>query len=71
MTNINKFAVFAFNYPHGFIQQVWEGNIANHLQSKFNGYYASEGAKGVMMSFYMALDGGNRRMLEEFIIETV
>lgn len=70
MTDIAKFTVFAYNYPNGFINKVWSGSIADHLQSKFNNYYQSEGAKGVMLAFYMSLDSGNKAKLEAFILES-
>ena len=72
MTNseaIHKVIMFGFNYPQGFIHQVWQGNIANHLYTKFNQNYIKYGASGVMPNFYVNLDRENQQMLVDWILE--
>lgn len=68
-TEIQKFASFSYNYPHNFIKLAFGdwSNLSNHLQSKFNDYYEIYGSRGVMLAFYMNLDGENRLILEKFI----
>lgn len=66
---IYLFAKFCYNYPHNFISKVWEGWIADHLQSKFNGFYADHGSRGVMVAFYNSLDVENMKQLEDWILE--
>lgn len=59
MKNLNpmtKFAMFAYNYPHNFIDMIWEGRMAEHYKQKFISYYNEFGAKAVMVKFYMELD---------------
>lgn len=69
-SQINLYVIFSFNYPHNFIQLVWgSGSLADHLQSKFNGYYQDYGARGVFNTFYAELDGGNRAKLEQWILD--
>ena len=71
MTNfkvVNKVMMFGFNYPNGFINQVWSGSVANHLQSKFNSFYDSVGSKAVFQVFYTSLDNENREILINWIL---
>ena len=65
---VHKVIMFGFNYPHGFINLVWEGNIANHLQSKFNGFYNVYGSRAVFHMFYTNLDKGNQDQLVNWIL---
>lgn len=68
-SQINLYVYFSFNYPHDFITRVWgSGVIADHLQSKFNGYYDSHGSRAVFNTFYVNLDSGNQKMLEDWIV---
>lgn len=64
----NKIIMFGFNYPNGFINKVWSGTIANHLQSKFNNCYDNVGSSGAFYRFYSQLDNENRTILIEWII---
>jgi hypothetical protein len=67
---INKFVYFGFNYPQDFIQQIWgDDSLANHIQTKFDKYYDTVGAAGVMNRFYVELDSENQRKLEDWIIQ--
>ena len=71
MTNfeaVNKVIMFGFNYPHGFINKVWDENISNHLQSKFNGFYDKYGSTAVFNIFYSSLDNENREILTNWIL---
>jgi len=63
----HKTLVFSFNYPNNFVSLVWEGNIADHLQTKFRNFYLDYGSKAVFSVFYMSLDKGNQKMLLEWI----
>lgn len=72
MTDMGKFAHFAFNYNHDFIAEAFKSlgeNMVNHLKSKFNGIYNREGSRSVMISFYMQLDNGCRTLLKKYIAE--
>jgi hypothetical protein len=66
---INKFVMFGYNYPPNFIAQVWQDdpNMGKHLQDKFSAYYDKYGADAVMNRFYVELDGGNQRKLEDWV----
>jgi hypothetical protein len=71
MTNfeaVNKVFMFGFNYPNGFISQVWKGSISIHLQSKFSGFYDAVGSKVVFQVFYTSLDTENREVLINWIL---
>jgi hypothetical protein len=63
----HKTIVFSFNYPHNFISLAFTGSMANHLQSKFNGFYSDHGSKAVFNVFYMSLDSENQTTLLNWI----
>jgi hypothetical protein len=69
-TPINKWVYFSFNYPHDFIGKIWadEPVLVNHLNEKFISYYDKYGPTGVMNKFYVELDSGNQKKLEDWIL---
>ena len=42
--------------------------MARHLQNKFDAYYDAVGSYGVMTKFYLNLDGTNREILENYVL---
>lgn len=68
---IRKFAYYAYNYEPDFIRKVWAHDklLADHLVSKFNGYYKQYTDRGVMIAFYVNLDQENQKILENYIIK--
>ena len=66
-TQIHHFVMFAFNYPHDFIERIWQGNTREHIQSKFQQCYDSSGPRGAMCKFWAELDDTNREILANFI----
>jgi hypothetical protein len=58
------------NYDYDFIQKAWanDPNMAHHLQNKFDSYYDVAGSYGVMTKFYLNLDGTNREILENYVL---
>ena len=69
MTNkqaIVNFMYFAHNFPYGFINKVWNGNMADHLHDKF---INSKGDNGTEKFFkwFMNLDEGNKETLIDWI----
>lgn len=71
MTAINKWVFFCMNYPYDFIEKAWEGNtiLINHLKGKFNAYYDAYGSRAVMNTFYCELDGNNKKILLEWVLD--
>lgn len=68
MKKLHKFIAW---YPHNFIQECWgEGNLANHLQSKFEMFYNMHGSWGALPAFISSLDSGNEAQLFEYIDNT-
>lgn len=67
---ICKWNYFCANYPYDFIETVWADNpnMANHLKEKFSDFYSSTGAYGVMLKFYLGLDGENKKILEDWVM---
>jgi len=67
---IRKFVYFGYNYPYDFIEKVWEDDplLAEHLKGKFKLYYNQYGPEAVMNKFYVELDAGNQKILEDWII---
>lgn len=71
-TPIHKWVMFAFNYPHGFIEEVWADageSTINHLSSKFSSLYNRVGSSSVINKFYTELDAGNQAKLENWVME--
>ena len=66
--DITKVIMYGYNYEHKFIYNVWDGNIADHLQSKFNNYYEKHGATAVFFIFYTELSQDNRTKLVRYIL---
>ncbi len=67
---IHLFVFFGYNYNYDFIQKIWgNDNIGKHMKSKFDHIYKRDGVNAVMNSFYSELDGGNRKLLETYILK--
>ena len=58
---VRKWAYFASNYPHDFVERIWEGWLAKHFREKFNE------AKD-MNDFYRQLDDENKELLASFAL---
>lgn len=70
--NINQWVMFSFNYPHSSeldFMDAWSGSMKEHLGEKFSWYYDMVGSTGVMNYFYVNLDGGNQRLLSEWVLK--
>lgn len=61
-----NFMYFGHNYPSNFISQVWEEEMANHLQSKFKSIYEYRGTL-TFFSWFMELDSENQEILIDWI----
>lgn len=70
MSPMKKYVMFAYNFPHDFIEKVWvdDQNMVNHLKSKFSGFYDKYGSRAVMNAFFVELGGGNQKKLEDWIM---
>ena len=66
---INKWHSFCMNYPPDFTKKVWADNpaLAQHFESKFQGYWDTYGATGAMNVFYASLTWNNRKKLLEWV----
>ena len=67
MKGLNDFAMFALNFPPNFVSDAFDGN--QHLIQKFNDLYDRVGSDAVVVKFYAQLDGGNKRILQEYIAD--
>ena len=67
---IEKWNYWCANYDYEFIEKAWANDqlMAKHLRSKFDRDYEMVGSYGVMNMFYLDLDGENRRILEDYVI---
>ena len=66
--SIVKFMYFGHNYPNGFISNIWGGQMAKHLESKFSTMYERKGTL-TFFSWFMELDNSNREILINWIEE--
>lgn len=67
---IEKWCYWCTNYHPDFIERAWADNprMADHLEGKFSMYYNRYGSEGAMLIFYLNLDGENRRILENYVM---
>jgi len=68
---INHFVYFTFNYPNNFMDAFGhkDNHIRKHIEEKFDSYYKKYGSYGVMIKFWIELDGDNRNKLADWIKE--
>lgn len=66
---VRDFVLYGYNFESGFIQKVWSGTLADHLQSKFNDFYNRYGAAQVFFKFYTELSIENQHKLANYITE--
>lgn len=68
---VSKVMLYGYNYHHDFIEQVWKGepSLAEHLRSKFSGYYDRYGSSGVFLAFWSSLSSDRKRELSDWIIK--
>lgn len=85
MTAINKWIYYALNYDVVKVEVLdFDGthteylpdcfnafplHIRKHLAGKFSQYYDDYGSRAVMTKFYAELDGNNRQLLMQWIME--
>ena len=61
---VKNWVYFTFNYPMGFVKDVFD---SEHLQGKFLSAYDKYGSMGVLPIFWANLDGNNRRILSLWV----
>lgn len=61
---VQNWVYFTFNYPMGFIKDVFD---SKHIQDKFSESYERFGSIGALMNFWGNLDGDNRKKLSLWI----
>ena len=68
---MNRLMYFQANWEPGFIQKCWadDPGLAQHLQSKFEGYYDSHKSAGCFLIFYLNLSKSNQVKLLNWILE--
>lgn len=67
---IDKWNYWCANYHPDFIERAWahDKNLARHLRNKFDDYYDTVGAYGVMLKFYLNLSGNNQAILVDYVM---
>ena len=68
---IQKFVMFALNFPPNWIEKCFlkESGLTmtNHLKSKWHSYYNIGGPSGAMILFYASLDQNNQTIFDNFL----
>ena len=69
-TDIHLWVMWGYNYsdPKEWIYEIWGGCLADHLYNKFMYYYNEYGPDAVMNKFWVNLDGSNRTLLEDYVL---
>lgn len=67
---ITKWVYWCFNYYPNFIEECWadDPNLAQHLKSKFMGYYNDFGSRAVMNKFFVELSSDNQQKLIDYVL---
>ena len=68
---LRQFILFAHNYPHNFIEEVWkdEPMMAQHLRDKFDGYAkCHDNSIALVMKFMAELSADKLQELEVYIL---
>lgn len=69
---IKTWTMFGFNYSSGWIEEAFKSRgeiIVNHLKGKFKVAYDVAGAHGSFFYFWAMLDGENRELLENWVMD--
>lgn len=69
---IKTWTMFGFNYSSGWIEEAFKSRgeiMVNHLKGKFKVAYDVAGAHGSFFYFWAMLDGENRRLLEDWVMD--
>ena len=66
---VNKVIMYSFNFEHKFIYLMFDDNLANHFNSKWNMYNEiHKDSQRAFMSLYTAMSDNNRKTLINYIL---
>ena len=66
---VDKVIMYSFNYEHKFIENIFDGYIAQHLRNKFSNYCNRFGnSQTAFMYLYTSLDNYNKETLINYIL---
>lgn len=69
---IKTWTMFGFNYSSGWIEEAFKSRgeiMVNHLKGKFKVACDVAGTHGSFFYFWAMLDGENRRLLEDWVMD--
>lgn len=64
--------MYGFNFEHDFIVKAFCSRgeaMVRHLQAKFLEAYERAGTYGAFFYFWSMLDNGNKKLLEDYVLE--
>ncbi len=66
---VNKVIMYSFNYEYNFIENAFNGYLAEHLRTKFSNYCKRLGnSQTAFMYLYTDLSSDNRQILVNYIL---
>ena len=65
---ITHWNMFCFNFPYGFIENVY-GENTSHFEMKWVRAYESAGSTGAVNKFYTEMSSNNQRLLTDWVYE--
>ena len=66
---VNKVIMYSFNYDYNFIENAFNGYMAEHLRAKFSNYCKRFGnSQTAFMYLYTELSSDNRQTLINYIL---
>lgn len=69
---IKLWTMFGFNYTSDFIEKAFASrgeSMVQHLKGKFELAYDVAGAHGAFFYFWAMLDGTNKKLLEDWVMD--
>jgi hypothetical protein len=70
---VNKFVMFALNFPQNWVEQCFkdkiDNHLVNHLKIKWMTAYERGGSAGAMIYFYSSLDRNNQSIIDNYLKE--
>ena len=66
---VDKVIMYSFNYEYNFIENAFNGHLAEHLRNKFSNYCKRLGnSQNAFMYLYTDLSSDNREILIDYIL---
>lgn len=66
---VTNFMYFLTNYPSDWIEQIWQGNIAEHFRRKYQYMYDKYGSMSAPFRFFFELEESRKKQLIDWALD--